>query len=334
MNYLCIDMGSKNTVIARDSGEVCFNQPTVVAMSVQNNVYTNVAFGNEAMSYHKNHKKDNVQLVNPFGYGMVDRQAAMTYYLAGALKEIVPTGFFKPMIKAIVCVSCGLNNGEKRGIEDVCRNAGIKDCILVESPIAVSTMFDGDIKFLVDIGHNKTEIAIVGENGIITGCSIDVGGKNIDNAIIDYISDNYKIIISANSGEEIKCKLCSLREDDTATITIKGRAVLNGVNSEIKLSASEFREVIAREVNKIADVVEKVSMMIPDKAANIIAEQGFYFTGGTMYLPGIAEYLRRRLCIKIVCADNNITSVAVGGAKLFYMKDSLKRMLNVDNLEI
>lgn len=330
--YLSIDMGSKNIVIADRGGNVLFNEPTVVAMTNQNNVYTNIALGYEAQALAN--KNQNVQLVYPINSGAVDRSGALVYYLKTVFKRIVPAGIIKTAIEAIVSVSCGLNNSEKRYLEEACRNAGVKEVIIVESPISASTHFAGSIKFMVDIGSDKTEIAIVGDSGIITGCSIDVGGKSIDNAIIDYISDKYKIIIPPKNGEEIKCKLCSLREDDMSTISIKGRAVFDEDNSVVKVSANELRPVIMAEVDKIADVVDKVSMMIPEKFADNVLNSGFYFYGGTMAMPGLADYFKKKLYIRIVVPENPELTVATGGAKLFFMPEQLKAMLNVQNFEL
>ena len=39
----------------------------------------------------------------------------------------------------------------------------------------------------MDIGASKTEIAIVGKEGIVTGCSVDIGGDKLTKAIADYM---------------------------------------------------------------------------------------------------------------------------------------------------
>ena len=329
----CIDIGSKNIRIASQSMEVLVDEPNVVAMQNQNKSYEAVAFGKEVYDYCMENPSS--QLVYPIKNGIVYDANALVAIISHFFDRIVKkTIFKKPYISVIVGLSCGLTNIEKRAVEEVLSKCGAKEIVIVESPICASTIFDGNVKFLVDIGASKTEIAIVSDNGIIAGCSIDIGGDSIDNAITDYVSDKYRLLISPKNSEEIKCKLGSLVENDMSTITIKGKAVFQNSVSDIKISALELKPVIEGEVDKIIEVVEQISLMIPEVYAESVLRQGFYFIGGSMHLQGLKEYLERKLCIKVIVPEFPELSVAKGGAKFFYDKVRLEKMLNVENFDI
>ncbi len=329
---MSIDLGSSNIVVCNSDGVVLLNEPSVVAVCIQNSSFDNVAFGNEALRYIT--ENTHAQLVYPIKSGAVDNTSALSFLISGCIARLVPKKFFKTTIQALVSVSCGLTNVEKRIVEESCIKGGVKEIVIIESPISVSTLLNNEVKFLIDIGASKTEISIVGENGILSGCSIDIGGNSIDNAIIDYISDKYKLLISPRNSEDVKLNIGSLINNDTSTISIKGRVVLQNTSSEVKLTAVELRPVIIDEIDKIISVIESVSLMIPEDQANNIVSKGFTLTGGVSLMPGIVEYLQEKLYIDITRLDDPSTAVARGGANFFRDKVKLNRMINVENLNI
>ena len=327
-----IDLGSSNIVICNSEGVVILNEPSVVAVCNQNSSFDNVAFGAEALRYIK--INNHAQLIYPIKAGAIDNASALSYLLKGCIDRLVPKRIIKTSVQAIVSVSCGLTNSEKRIVEDACIKGGIREVVIIESPLSTSTLVNADVRFMIDMGSSKTEISIVGENGILSGCSIDVGGSSIDNAIIDYISDKYKLLISARNSEEVKQSIGSLVDNDTSTVSIKGRVVLNNMSSEVKLTATELRPVIEDEVNKIISVIESISMMIPENYADAIMSKGFIVSGGVSLMPGLTDYLQEKLYINIVMLEDPMTAVARGGANYFRDKVRLARMINVENLNI
>lgn len=331
MNKVClsIDIGSKNIVISNIDSNIILNEPSVVVSSKQNNKFVNVACGYEALKYLSVNPTS--QTIYPIKNGAIDNANVFIYMLKAFVARVAPSGFFKNYINAIVNVSCGLTNLEKRVIEDSCYKAGIKEVTIVESPISVKAMNNDAAMMVVDIGSSVTEIAIVSDDGIVNGCSINVGGDDIDYAIVDYISDKYKLIINKDNSENIKLGLVTLFDDDMETITIKGRAVLKNTKSEVKLTASELKPLAEEVIDKIAEVVEAISLMIPNSFASCILQNGFYLCGGGSKLPGLKDYLSNKLHIDIKIIDEPEFVVAKGGSKFFYDKGKLARMLRVAN---
>lgn len=326
---LSIDIGSKNIVIANIDSQIILNEPSVVVSSKQNNKFVNIACGNEALKYLSVNPTS--QIIYPIKNGAVDNTNVFIYMLKAFIARVAPSGFLKKYINAIVNVSCGLTNVEKRVIEDCCYKAGIKEVTIVESPISVKALNNDKAMMLVDIGSSVTEIAIVSDDGIANGCSIDVGGDDIDNAIADYISDTHKMIINKDNGEYIKLGLVTLLDGDKGTITIKGKAVIRNMSSDIKLTATELKPIAQEIVDKIVQVVESVSFMIPKNFADCIFQNGFYLCGGGAKLPGLKEYFEDKLHIGIKIIDEPELAVAKGGSKFFYDRSKLARMLRVTN---
>ncbi len=319
MNKIClsVDIGSKNIVIAGMESHILLNEPCVVATANLNSKFENVACGVEALTYYRN-ASNNAQLIYPIKNGVVDNEVAFVYLLKTFINRLTPKKFLKNYVSVIANVSCGLTNIEKRMIE--------------ESPLSIKAINNDKVMLLVNIGSSNTEIAVVTDDGIVNGCSINVGGDDIDYAIVDYISDKYKLIISKGSSEDIKLGLATLEENDLSTITIKGKAVLQNTKNEVKITATELRPLVQSTIDKIVEVVASVCMMIPKTYLYIIEQNGLYLAGGTSKLSGLANYLKDRLFLDIKILDEPEFAVAEGGSKFFYDKGKLSRMLSIDNL--
>lgn len=332
MDKIClsVDVGSKNFVIAGKESQIILNEPCVVAAANIKGKFEHVACGKEAFVYVA--KTPESQLIYPVKNGNAVNEVAFVYMIKTFIERIAPKRFLKNYVSANVSVSCGLTNIDKRTIEECFYKAGVKEVVIIESPMSVKACNSDKAMFLVNIGASNTEIALVSDDGIVNGCSINVGGDNIDNEIYDYISEKYKLIINKASSEDIKLALANLDENDLSTITIKGRAVLQNTKNEIKLTATELRPLVASVVDKIIEVVSSVLLIVPKAYQNTIAQTGIYLAGGTSKLNGIANYFKDRLFLDVKVFEQPEFVVAEGGSKFFYDKGKLARMLSIDNL--
>jgi molecular chaperone DnaK (HSP70) len=57
---------------------------------------------------------------------------------------------------------------------------------------------------VVDIGGGTTEVGVISLGGMVYAGSVRVGGDKLDEAIINYISRNYGMLIGENTAESIK----------------------------------------------------------------------------------------------------------------------------------
>lgn len=329
---LCIDLGSKIIKITDSVGTVLLSEPSVAVVSNESGRLNLLACGSEAYNFVK--KRTDSVLAYPIKEGVVDNEKVCELMLKEYISRVVPHKLIRPSVKAIVCVSCGLSNIEKRTIEEICAKIGIKDVTVVESPLAVSNLIKENVMFIIDFGGNKTELAVINDNGIIAGCTIDIGGDTLDQAIIDYICDKYRAIINKQAGEKIKESIGSVKENDISTVTISGRGVLNRSADTMRLKASEIKEAIMPGIIKLEEVIESVAYMIPDSILGELVENGFYICGGSSQLVGLDKYLSDKLKVPVNVIDEPIYATVKGGAKFFSDRNRLTKLLNIQKMEI
>lgn len=330
---LVIDFGSESIkVYKKDAGLVLNEANMIVLENIDGKQVTRFA-GNEALRAVMQGRAQGLQVVEPIKEGVVVQERACILMLKNFLSRIYSGKFFKPVISAYALVSSGLINIEKTNIEEVCIKAGVSEVVIVESPIAMHMATNEKHSFIVDIGAEKTEIAIVNETGIITGCSINIGGASINQAITDYLCDRYKLRVPKSIVEEIKLNVCSFIDNDVSSIVVNGRSIVDSEPLEVKLTAAELRAVATPVIDKIIEVIESVTLMIPDNIAESISKRGFFLGGGTAEIAGIDTYLEKKLYFKCNKLESPSTAAVTSASKFFYDKTHLSEMLNIPNIQ-
>lgn len=328
---LSIDFGSQNLKIVKN-GSILFNEPCVACVSNETGKLKLKCYGNDALQNAR--ANPHLQVVYPISHGIVNNGNTLALMLKAIISAQESNSIFKPNYHAIVSVSCGIKNQEKKVFEDVCNKAGIKDVIIIESPLSNLMNLKSDVAFIIDIGADKTEIAIVNRSGIVVGCSIDIGGVSLDKAIVEHVCEKYNMVINQASGENIKKSIASFKKDDISTVTITGKMVVQHNANTLQLTAEEIRNVITPTIDKIIYVINNVMYAIPDAYAEKFISSGFYLTGGSANILGLSDYISEKINVKVSKLDGLDMSVALGGIRFFDDKKTLLKMLNVEKLDI
>lgn len=105
-------------------------------------------------------------------------------------KAFVRKSLVKPTVS--VCIPSGVTEVEKRAVEDAVRQAGARNVVLIEEPVAAAIGAGIDISracgsMIVDIGGGTTDIAVISLGGTVVSKSIKVAGDDFDEAIIRFI---------------------------------------------------------------------------------------------------------------------------------------------------
>ncbi len=327
---LAIDIGGSNTTIYQNKKGIVLSEPSVVAVKKQRSRLRLVSKGKEAKKLLLNRREiaPGLNVLCPFSEGTVTNSEAARLMLKGFLETVTAGRLFRPSIAALVLISSGASVVERKNIESIFTSLGIRNVTLVESPIAVSALLESPYNFIVIAGATTTEVAIVGPDGIITGCSVNISGNSMDEAIKKYLAEQYRIVISRTKAEELRIKLATLSDKQNIAVEVQGRDLIDSAIRKIEITAEDLRKAIIGVVNNLADVIESVSMLCPDNIVEDIYHTGITFCGGLANIHGLAQHLTERLKIKV----NNISDPAApvtGAAAFFENKDRLYKMIGM-----
>ena len=136
--------------------------------------------------------------------------------------------------RVVVCVPSGVTGVEKRAVEEACLSAGARQAYLIEEPMAAAIgaglpVGEPTGNMVVDIGGGTSEVAVISLGGIVVSQSIRIGGDELDEAIINYVKREYKLMIGQQTAEEVKLEIGSAFPlDEEVQAEIRGRDLVSG----------------------------------------------------------------------------------------------------------
>ncbi|HCM82018.1 MAG: rod shape-determining protein MreB, rod shape-determining protein MreB [Microgenomates group bacterium GW2011_GWC1_43_11] len=200
-----IDLGTANSLVWLAGTGVVLNEPTVVAVTVDDNRV--VAVGNEAKDM-LGRTPGNITATRPMRDGVIAdyriTEAMLSYFIDRAVGK---NRFFKPEV--MICVPTGVTQVERRAVMDATLSAGAKVVYIIEEPLASSIgakipIAQASGNMIVDVGGGSTEAAVISLGGVVVHRSARVAGNKIEEAIAQYIKRQYNLIIGERMAETIK----------------------------------------------------------------------------------------------------------------------------------
>jgi rod shape-determining protein MreB and related proteins len=181
---------------------------------------------------------------------------------------------------------------------------------------------------VVDIGGGTTEVAVFSMGGIVISRSIRVAGDEMDEDIIQYARSKYNLLIGERMAERTKIGIGSAFPlPEERTMTLRGRNLITGLPQAVEISSIELREAMAPSINIIVDTVRDTLDETPPELVADLMEVGICLAGGGAQIQGLAERLEDVVKVRVWIAEDSMTCVARGAAKVLENLDAYRRVL-------
>jgi rod shape-determining protein MreB and related proteins len=311
---IAIDLGTANTLVWVAGGGLVVNEPTVVAISADDNKV--VAVGEEAKKM-LGRTPEALIASRPMRDGVIaDYQVteAMLRYFIG--KVIGRFQFFKPNV--MVCVPAGCTQVERRAALDATLSAGAGHAYLIDEPLAAAIGAQIPVSapsghMIIDIGGGSTEAAVISLGGVVTHKSVRVAGNKIDEAIQGYLKKKHNLIVGDQTAEDIKLKIGSA----TATpkvekLEISGRDLVFGLPRTVVLTSTEVTEAMKPVLMQIIGAVKGVLEDTPPELAADIIDKGIIMSGGSSLLRNFDKLVTMETGVPAHVADEPLLCVVRG----------------------
>src|ERR687893_427122 len=152
--------------------------------------------------------------------------------------------------------------------------------------------------------------------GIVVSQSIRVGGDELDEAIINYVKREYKLLIGQQTAEEVKLEIGSAYPlEEEVQAEIRGRDLVSGLPKTVVLTSEEVRAALEEPLVQIIDAIKETLDRTPPELASDIMDRGIMLAGGGSLLQGIDERLREETQMPAHRAESPLTCVAVGSGR-------------------
>jgi rod shape-determining protein MreB and related proteins len=328
---LAIDLGTANTLIYARGLGIVLDEPSVVAINVNDG--RPVAVGVEAkrmMGRTPNH----IKAIRPLKDGVIADFEVCEKMLRYFIQKVHASKWSKP--RMIICVPSGITGVEQRAVQDAAEYAGARKPVhIIEEPMAAAIGADLPVhepsgNMIVDIGGGTTEVAVISLGGIVTAQSVRVAGDELDDAILQYVKKEYSLAIGDRTAEEIKIQMGSAWPmEEELTADIRGRDLVSGLPRTIQLTTEHVREALAEPVSAIVDAVKTTLDKTPPELAADIMEDGIMLTGGGALLGGLDQRLSHETGMPIRVADEPLYSVVIGSGRALENIDAMRGLMSL-----
>lgn len=324
-----IDLGTANTLVFLSKKGIIANEPTVVAVSIDDNRI--LAVGNKAKEM-LGRAPEIITVSRPIKDGVIAdyrvTEAMLRYFIGKALLKLK---IFKPDV--MVSVPAGITSTERRAVIEASIKAGAKNAYVVKEPILAAIGANIPInepfgQMIVDIGGGTSEMAVLSLGGIVSCASVRVGGDKISQAISDYIRKRYNLAIGDTTAEKVKIKLANalLQKEDEA-LSIKGRDLVGGLPKTIELRGNEITESISEQLQEIIKAIKSVLQDTPPELVADVMDSGMVLSGGGALLKNLDKLIKEATGVPCRVAKDPLLCVARGTGLALEHLDIYKRSI-------
>ena len=309
-----IDLGTANTVVYVPKKGVIINEPTVVAVSIDDNRV--LAVGNDAKEM-IGKTPDSIVAYRPLRDGVIAdykvTQAMLTYFITKAEGKL---RIFRPEV--MISVPAGITSTERRAVIEAAIQSGAKAAYLVKEPVLAAIGAGIPINspagnMIVDIGGGTSEVAVISLGGIVAWSSVRVAGDKIDRAIAEYIKKKHNLAIGERTAEEIKIQIGSaLPNPERGSMEVRGRDLVEGLPKTIEITNKEVVEAISSELKEIIKAIKAVLQETPPELSADIINRGMILSGGGSLLNKIDELVTKATGVPAYIADEAMLCVVKG----------------------
>ncbi len=311
-----IDLGTANTLVYVKGQGIVINEPSVVAVNQKTGRV--VAVGSQAKDM-LGRTPGHIVAVRPLVDGVIsDFEVAeeMIVYLINKAQKEAKKKFFGPRV--IVGIPSGVTNVEARAVRDATKNAGAREVHVVEQPMAAAIgiklpIHDPAGNMVIDIGGGTTDIAVISLGGVVRSKSLKIAGDKLNNDIISYIRNEFKILIGEKTAEDVKIAIGVIVPDEMPhEAAIRGRDLVTGLPREVVLTDADIREAVSQSIDNLVDSVKEVLETTPPEILADIMHKGIYLVGGGALIRGLDKLIEEFVKIPVHIADDPLTAVARG----------------------
>ncbi len=328
---IAIDLGTANSLVYVRGQGIVIVEPSVVAINKKTDQI--LAIGEEAKKM-VGRTPSHIVAVRPLVSGVISdfevTEQMLRYFIEKAHKKRF---IFSPRPRVIVGIPSGVTEVEKKAVQDAAKSAGAREVFLIEEPMAAAIgarmpVQEASGNFIVDIGGGTTEVAVISLGGIVRSKSLRIAGDKLNEDIIRFAQEEYKLLIGERTAEAIKIGIGSAYPlKDRKEMPMRGRNLVTGLPEEVIVTDEEIRRAMEKSVRQIvAEIKATVEETPPELLADVMSK-GIHLAGGGALLKGLDTLIAKETKIMTKIVEDPLTAVVRGAGQVIEKIDELAEVL-------
>lgn len=326
---IAIDLGTANCLVWVAGKGLVLNQPTVVAVSEDDNRV--LAVGEEAKEM-LGRTPESIVARRPMRDGVIADYVVTEAMLRYFIREVVGRAMlFKPEV--MICVPAGVTQVERRAVLDATLSAGAKNAYLIDEPLAAAIgakipISEASGHMILDMGGGSSEAAVISLGGVVTHGGARASGNRLDEDIATYLRRQHNLLVGDQTAEQVKINIGSaLPLKKELTMDVRGRDSISGLPKVVSISSGQITGAIKDTLFQIISAVKKVMENTPPELTSDIIDKGVVMSGGTAQLRQLANLLTREIGVAFHVAEEPHLCVVKGTGIALENLDLYKRAI-------
>jgi len=329
---IAIDLGTANSLVYVQGKGIVINEPSVVAINQKTGHV--LAIGEEAKKM-VGRTPAHIVATRPLVEGVISdfevTEQMLKYFIEKVHKRKFLIG---PRPRVIVGVPYGVTEVEKKAVRDAAKNAGAREVFLIEEPMASAIGARLDVQnaagnFIVDIGGGTTEVAVISLGGIVLAKSLRIAGDKLNEDIVNFAQEEYKLLIGERAAEEIKIGIGSAYPlKEKRELPLRGRNLVTGLPEEILVTDQEIRKALEKSVKRIVLAVKTTVEETPPELLADIMAKGIFLCGGGSLLKGLDTLIKEEVKMPVKIIEDPMTAVVRGAGMVLENIEELREVLS------
>jgi len=309
-----IDLGTANSLVYIKDRGIILNEPSLTA--VNNKTGQILAIGEEAKKM-VGRAPAHISIIRPLINGVISDFEITKELFRHFLKKVDNNRFFN-YSRVVIGVPTNLTEVERKSVEDAALLAGAARAYLVEEPVAAALgarlpVDEPTASMIVDMGGGTTEIAVISMGGVVISQSLKIAGDKLNDDIIKFVRDEFKLMIGEPTAEELKMKIGSaIAMDEKLELPIRGRDMATGLPREVVVKGGHIRMAINRSLRSIVEAIKETIEKAPPELVGDILKNGVFLCGGGSLLKGMSNLIQREIAVEATVVDDALTCVVRG----------------------
>jgi len=325
---IAIDLGTANSEVYVRGRGIVIQEPSVVALNQKTGQI--LAIGSEAKKM-VGRTPSHIVATRPLRAGVISdfevTEQMLRYFIEKARKR----KYIRPRV--IIGIPCGVTEVEKKAVIDAGKSAGAREIFLIEEPMASAIgarlpVQEAGGNFIVDIGGGTTEVAVISLGGIVLARSLRIAGDRLNEDIIRYAQEEYKLLIGERTAEAIKIAIGSAYPlKEKREIPMRGRNLVTGLPEEILVSDEDIRKAMEKSIKQILNEIKTAIEETPPELLADVITNGIYLSGGSSLLRGLNTLIQKETKIPTKIIEDPMTTVVRGAGMVLESLDEFHEVL-------
>ena len=294
-----VDLGTDTIKLRDRSGEKFMYSRNMIAVR---NKKTVLAIGDAAFEMFEKNPKD-VEVTCPMVNGVIASATYMELVLSYTLKTF--TSFTHKSSGVCIAVPTNVTPVEQRAFFNVLNTSRQTSRVrLIDKGIADAVsigldVFSPEAHMVVNIGADTTEIAVISSSKVVFSQTLRLGGKKLDEDIINMVRRKFNINIGFRTAERLKNNLAFMINGPRLEQKVFGIHTLSGLPKSDVIPSLAVSVAIIDTIDLIIDGVKNVLDRLPRTLFQDICSEGIFLTGGVSMILNLPIYIQKELGLPV-----------------------------------